>query len=97
MATIPDTQLTAWQAIQSKLPECRRRVLYCIDVNHGIPLWAVCMYLRLPVNQVSGRITELRKEGLIKDSGKRLKNPSSGKAAIVWVAVKPGETMELLK
>ena len=98
MATeYPDTQTDAWAAIQAKLPECRRRVLYCIDVNRGLPLWAVCIYLGLPVNRVSGRITELRKEGLLKDSGRRLINPDSGYPAIVWVAVKPGETIGMFK
>lgn len=82
----PSTQLEAWDALQDSVEGKRLRVLSTIkSKRNGLTLFEICNNLKWPVNRVSGRVTELRKKGLIVDSGQRRINPSSGKNGIVWV------------
>jgi predicted transcriptional regulator len=84
--TIRDTQLEAWESIQESLPESRRSVLRVIENagDHGITTFDTAEKLGWPINQVSGRITELNQVGIVTDSGRRGVNPS-GKRAILWI------------
>jgi len=80
-----DTQLASWDGVQGSLPERRRAVLGIIASEpNGLPLFRVVQKIGWPVNCVSGRITELAKEGLIEDAGVRAVNPATGKSAVVW-------------
>ncbi len=83
--TIPDTQREAWESIKHNLADSRRAVLSVIE-NHGdfgVSTYSISDILGWPINCVSGRVTELTKLGIIKDSGRRGVNPS-GKRAILW-------------
>lgn len=84
--TIRDTQRAAWESIQGKLPESRWKVWEAIDRygEFGVTTFTVADVLGWPINCVSGRITELTKLGMIKDSGRRGENPS-GKKAVLWI------------
>lgn len=80
-----ETSIEAYREIKEVIPEKRKRVLKAIEVmgKHGATLFELVKYLNRPINEISGRVTELSKAGLIQDSGRRM-NPSSGKASTVW-------------
>ena len=81
-----DTQIAAWMDLQGALPNCQAKVL---DVIRSFPCssWDVAAALGLPINRVSGRITELVEQGKVMNSGRRTINPLSGKRVIVWQSV----------
>lgn len=87
--TIRETQLEAWEAIQESLPESRRSVLRMIENsgNQGITTFDIAKKLMMPINCISGRVTELNDVGIVMDSGRRGVNPS-GKRAILWIVNK---------
>lgn len=78
-----DTQIAAYDDILPTLSEKRAKV-YGIILERPSTLFELCDSLNWPVNRVSGRVTELSKNGLIVDSGSRRINPNSGKSGIVW-------------
>jgi len=59
--TLPyHNQQSAWQTIQESLPEKRRIVFECILAHpEGITANRICELTGLPINTVSGRLTEL--------------------------------------
>lgn len=83
-----DTQLDAWDQLQPKIGEARRLVLKMIALKGagGATLFELQTVLGWPVNRISGRVTELTKDGMIGDTGLRRVNPASGKRGIAWVA-----------
>lgn len=82
---ISDTQRDSWESLQDTVEGKRRRVLDVIsNSSRGATLFEICKVLGWPVNRISGRVTELRKNGRIVDSGYRRENPESGKSGIVW-------------
>lgn len=83
-----DTQLDGYEKAQENLGERQGRVLGVIRSSGevGATLFELCAFLNLPVNSVSGRVTELVMMGKVKDSGKRKRNPASGVNGVVWVA-----------
>jgi hypothetical protein len=84
-----------WDVIQARLPIARGRVLNAIRRRDGgASLYDLCLFLHWPSNRISGRITELSKDGLIVDSGYRKKSLISGRVNIIWV---PAETVPDVK
>lgn len=84
----PDTQLQSYDEIKNSLSERRASILELIQSSqNGLPLFEIVKLSGLPINSVSGRITELNDLGMIKDSGSRSVNPETGKKAIVWQSV----------
>lgn len=84
----PETQREAYDSIKDHLPEKRRMVYDQIDsasTAGGITLFELCVKLKLPVNSVSGRVTELHDSAVIVDSGRRRINPDTGRRAVVWI------------
>ena len=86
MSNLPRTQLAAFDSIQEKLPRARQTVLDVISAagESGIALHEISERLHWPINCVSGRVTELRKLGRVRDSGRRWTTPSH-RLAILWV------------
>lgn len=81
---IPYTQLDAYNTITEK--EAKQLiVLKAILQNNGSTLFELVKILKWPINRISGRVTELKKQGKIVDSGLRKMNPESNKSAIVWI------------
>lgn len=80
------TQANALKSIQETISDKRLKVLDAIKTLNGACLFEICEFLNWPVNRVSGRVTELQKSGLIKDSGIRKTNKESGKKGILWKA-----------
>lgn len=86
----PDTQLRAWRDLQPHLGERQAQVYDVIAgcQDYGATIFEIANRLKKPPNEVSGRCTELRFKGQIRDSGGRRYNPRTRKGGIVWVAVK---------
>lgn len=80
---VRDTQQEAWGALNPKIGE--RQAVVLSELQRGpATLFELTERLMLPVNRVSGRITELHDKGMIADTGTRRINPQSGKRGIVW-------------
>lgn len=77
------TQITAYESIKAVLPERRLQVLEVIERKEGIALFELVDELSWPINCISGRVTELRKAGLIESMG-FITNPSTNKKAVMW-------------
>ena len=81
------TSLDAYKGIKNELPEKRKRILEAIGSagSKGATLFELVDITGQPVNEISGRVTELSKMGIIIGTGTRV-NPRSERAAIVWGA-----------
>lgn len=82
-----DTQRKAWEELQPTIGAKRQAVLTVIRRRKGAALFEIADHLGWPINRVSGRVTELTKLNLVRDSGRRVVNPASGKNVIVWIEV----------
>lgn len=84
--TARDAQKTAWSDVQEKLGVRQQEVLKTLRYAPAT-LCEIASRLHVPINRISGRVTELCKAGLVQDSGTRRINPESGKTNIVWRAL----------
>lgn len=85
-----ETGREAAEAIAPKLGRLQRLVRELVEVRAGqgiTPEEAADVTGQDRVS-LQPRFSELRAKGVIADSGRRRRNPSSGKAAIVWVATR---------
>jgi predicted transcriptional regulator len=82
-----DTSREAYEGIKPELKIKRKRVFEAIKAQgpQGATLFELVKIIGRPVNEISGRVTELSKNFMIEESGKR-QNPDTLKNAIVWVA-----------
>lgn len=78
-----DTQLQAYESIKSVLGKRQKQVFESICENPKTA-YDLSNSLNLPINSISGRITELAKLGIIYDSGERKINSFSGKKCVLW-------------
>lgn len=95
MSTYPDapghndvgTSVAAAAAIKPKLGRLQRRALVSIrDAGpHGLTADELAARLDMARWSIQPRTTELKRKGLIRDSGQRRPN-CTGKLAIVWIA-----------
>ena len=87
---IADTSRAAYDACDTE--KWRDRVLFWLQSKDGFGcLWEACIDLDKPKNSLSGRFTELKKSGLIIDSGMRMKDPDTGVNCTVWQIVEEPE------
>ena len=77
------TQLEAYKSIENKNVK-QMTVLKAIKENKGATFFELVEILDWPINCITGRVNELCKIGLVKDSGKTKQNPKSKKSGIVW-------------
>lgn len=84
----PETQIQSYNEVKDKLPQSRLVVLSAIvgTGDRGLTLFELVGALGVPVNRISGRVTELSEAGLIVDSKRRRMNPETNKTAIIWTA-----------
>lgn len=89
-----DTSVAAANAIAPKLGRLQRLVQTTIKAakEYGLTADELAAKLDMDRYSIQPRTSELRRKGLIRDSGKRRLN-TSGKAAIVWVAANDGDTI----
>jgi hypothetical protein len=82
-----ETSLAAARDIAPKAHLIREKVLAVVTEagSFGCIPEEGCAKLDLPRPTVQPRFSELAAVGAIVDSGRRRRNPSSGKRAIVWV------------
>jgi len=64
--------VAAFQSIQDRLTAAQQRVLNCIRNSDGLTCNEIAEKLGLTPNQVSGRCSELKRDGKIHEAGKRL-------------------------
>jgi predicted transcriptional regulator len=83
-----ETSIEAYDSIKPDLNIKRRKVLETIKGtgSTGATLFELVKLIGRPVNEISGRVTELSRTLMIKESGKRM-NPDTGKNATIWKAV----------
>lgn len=88
-----ETSREAFEGIKPELKIKRKRVFEAIksEGEKGATLFELVQKIGRPVNEISGRVTELAKQSLIQESGKR-KNPDTERNAIVWIAKDKAET-----
>ncbi|UAB78405.1 hypothetical protein INR77_01265 [Erythrobacter sp. SCSIO 43205] len=89
-----DTSIAAANALAPKLGRLQRLAHTAIKAakERGLTADELAANLGMDRYSIQPRTSELRRKGLIRDSGQRRRN-SSGKAAIVWVAANDGETI----
>lgn len=82
-----ETGREAAEAINPKLGRLQHMVLKEVKKRgrYGITPEECAAALELERVSVQPRLSELKAQGLVKDSGLRRVNPSSGKRAVVWV------------
>ncbi len=82
-----DTSIAAADAITPKLGRLQRMAAAAIkDAGpHGLTADELSAALDLDRTSIQPRTSELRRKGVIRDSGNRRRN-RSGKLAIVWIA-----------
>lgn len=83
-----DTSFEAADQIAPRAPILRARCLEALEHSNGLTADEVAGRLGLSILSVRPRITELARDGKVRDSGAR-RNNASGKRAIVWMAVNP--------
>lgn len=84
------TSIEAAEAVAPKMGRLQKMALDAIAERGAFGLTAdeLAELLELDRYSIQPRTSELRRKGLIIDSGKRRRN-SSGKSAIVWTAASP--------
>lgn len=80
-----DTSFAAADDIAPRAPRLRARCLEVLEHSNGLTADEVAGRLGLSIRP---RLTELARDGKVRDSGHR-RNNASGKRAIVWAAVNP--------
>ena len=82
-----DTSMAASAALAPKLGRLQHLVLVTVRNAgpHGLTADELAYHVALDRWSVQPRTSELRRKGLIRDSGRRRPN-TTGKRAIVWVA-----------
>lgn len=88
-----DTSITAADALAPKLGRLQRLAAAAFhDVGaNGLTADELAARLDLDRASIQPRTSELKRKGLIRDSGRRRRN-ASGKAAIVWIEAPSAET-----
>ncbi len=83
-----DTSIEAANAIRLKLGRLQRLAEVTIRAagDYGLPADELAERLRMDRSSIQPRTTELRRKGIVRDSGQRRHNVT-GKRAIVWVAI----------
>jgi predicted transcriptional regulator len=95
MKNIPETQLQSWDAMQEKLGNLQWMVFRTIK-RDAATFFELERRTGLKINCITGRVNELVKLGLVRDSKIRRKNPTSGKSGIVWAVMPQKPKQEYL-
>lgn len=79
-------QMQAWCVVLATLKGRQREVLKTVLGSHGrrSTAFKIAKHMGKPVHSISGRITELRKAGVLIDSGMTELSEVSGMKVTVW-------------
>ena len=83
---IVDTSLDAFQSIKPELGSRQAAVFDVIQYLKSPSNAEISRFMGLPINSITGRTNELRKKGLVKDTGKRVCKVT-GSEVHVWSVV----------
>ena len=86
---MPETSLEAYETKREdgSIDTDKQRILELILNRRGVAIWQAAEALGRPDSDISGRFSELEKEGRIAKSLSVYKvNPRTGKRAHVWIA-----------
>lgn len=72
----------SWVELQDKITGRRLEVLNTLKIK-PMTLNEICEVLGWAINCVSGRVSELRRMGVLEIAGDKI-NPASGKSVTVW-------------
>ena len=92
METSIQNRNTSYRNIINKIPNKRKQIYEIILKYNGITAQEISNLYRLPINQITGRITELKDMCFIKE-GKLHVNHESGNYCTSYVAVKKTEEL----
>lgn len=82
------TRNKAYSEILHIISQRQAEVLKAIrESKSGMTLFELVVAMSKPINQISGRVTELSKLELIIDGGRR-ENPDTNKFSTVWIVNK---------
>ena len=95
METSIQNRNTSYRNIINKIPNKRKRIYEIILKHNGITAQEISNLYRLPINQITGRITELKDMCFIKESVLHI-NHQSGNYCTSYVAVKKTEEFMFL-
>lgn len=82
---VAQPSLWAYSDLKPKLGQKQKQVLDGIRELGTACNLDLAMHLRLPVNRITGRVFELREQGLVKESHKD-RCEQTGKTVTFWVA-----------
>jgi predicted transcriptional regulator len=77
------TQLESWYKTQEGIGARHKQVLNALNI-HPMTSKQLSKFLRLPINSISGRITELREEGKVR-VGDVVYDNETKRSVQVWV------------
>jgi len=78
-----DTSRDAYQSIKVELNTRQQQILDQLSVSGSCSNEKLSRLLKLPINQITPRVLELRKYGLVKEMW-REPSETSGRMCIVW-------------
>lgn len=81
--TIQQTSLEAWDRLQKTLGDRQSEVLVALKQLKRANNREIAEYLDIPINQITGRIFELRELKLVEEAGTKIDNITKRKT-IVW-------------
>ncbi|MFS0737528.1 hypothetical protein ABC347_10805 [Sphingomonas sp. 1P06PA] len=84
-----DTSRAAAAEIAHDAPTLRAKALAVLERSNGLTADEVAGRMGVSILSIRPRVTELARQGKVRDSGARRHNATSGKKAIVWAAVNP--------
>lgn len=90
-----DTSVAAADALAPKLGRLQRmaEAAICCAGHQGLTADELAARLKMDLWSIQPRTSELKRKGLIRDSGRRRRN-ATGKQAIVWIATALASRME---
>ena len=84
------SQLESWEKLKPEIGRRQQQVLDLLDKHpQGLALFEIAQLLNLPINSVSGRVTELCARKLLIDSGRTRWNEYTRRNVTVWQRCTP--------
>jgi len=80
---MPQTSLSSWTKVQQTLPYRQFQVWYALrEMGNRATMHGVAVHLQVPLHTISGRFSELKKKGMIREFDTVA--PKNGCKRTVW-------------